>query len=40
VPVLFLAFTALTTLLIKRRRRPAAQTVEAPAEEFKQAAAG
>ncbi len=40
VPVLFLAFTALTTLLIKRRRRPAAQAVEAPAEEFKQAAAG
>ncbi len=40
VPVLFLAFTALTTLLIKRRKRPAAQTVEAPAEEFKQAAAG
>ncbi len=40
VPVLFLAFTALTTLLIKRRKRPAAQTVGAPAEEFKQAAAG
>src|SRR6266699_4661728 len=40
VPVLFLAFTALTTLLIKRRQRPAAQRVEAPAEEFKQAAAG
>ncbi len=40
VPVLFLAFTALTTLLIKRRKRPAAQAVEAPAEEFKQAAAG
>jgi len=40
VPVLFLAFTALTTLLIKRRQRPAAQAVEAPAEEFKQAAAG
>src|SRR6266852_5379602 len=38
VPVLFLAFTALTTLLIKRRQRPAAQAVEAPAEEFKQAA--
>src|SRR5882672_2903075 len=34
VPVLFLAFTALTTLLIKRRQRPAAQAVEAPAEEF------
>jgi len=40
VPVIFLAFTALTTLLIKRRQRPAALTVEAPAEEFKQAAAG
>ena len=40
VPVLFLAFTALTTLLIKRRQRPAAQAVEPPAEEFKQAAAG
>ncbi len=40
VPVLFLAFTALTTLLIKRRQRPAAQRVEAPAEEFKKAAAG
>ena len=40
VPVVFLAFTALTTLLIKRRQRPAAQRVEAPAEEFKKAAAG
>src|SRR6266699_1086159 len=40
VPVIFLALTALTTLLIKRRRRPAEQAVEAPAEEFKQAAAG
>ncbi len=40
VPVLFLAFTALTTLLIKRRQRPAAQRVEGPAEEFKKAAAG
>jgi EmrB/QacA subfamily drug resistance transporter len=40
VPVIFLAFTALTTLLIKRRQRPAAQAVAAPAEEFKQAAAG
>src|SRR6266700_2063375 len=39
VPVLFLAFTALTTLLIKRRQRPAAQKFEAPAEEFKKAAA-
>src|SRR5229473_999706 len=33
VPVIFLALTALTTLLIKRRQRPAAQAVEAPAEE-------
>ena len=40
VPVIFLAITALTTLLIKRRRRPAAQAAEVPAEEFKQAAAG
>ena len=40
VPVIFLALTALTTLLIKRRQRPAAQAIEAPAEEFKQAAAG
>ena len=40
VPVIFLALTALTTLLIKRRKQPAAQAVEAPAEEFKQAAAG
>jgi EmrB/QacA subfamily drug resistance transporter len=40
VPVIFLALTALTTLLIKRRQRPAARAVEAPAEEFKQAAAG
>jgi len=40
VPVIFLALTALTTLLIKRRQRPVALTVEAPAEEFKQAAAG
>ena len=40
VPVIFLALTALTTLLIKRRQRPAAQVAEAPAEEFKQAAAG
>src|SRR5207247_833232 len=35
-----LALTALTTLLIKRRKRPAAQAVEAPEEEFQQAAAG
>ena len=40
VPVIFLALTALTTLLIKRRQRPAARAVEAPAEEFKRAAAG
>ena len=40
VPVIFLALTALTTLLIKRRKRPAAQAVEAPEEEFQQAAAG
>ena len=40
VPVIFLALTALTTLLIKRRRRPAEQAVEAPAEEFQKAAAG
>jgi EmrB/QacA subfamily drug resistance transporter len=40
VPVIFLAFTALTTLLIKRRQRPAAQAFQAPAEEFKKAAAG
>src|SRR6266513_3868288 len=40
VPVIFLALTALTTLLIKRRKRPAAQVVEAPEEEFQQAAAG
>ena len=38
VPIVFLAFTALTTLLIKRRQRPAA-TAEAPAEEEKIAAA-
>src|SRR5579859_603631 len=41
LPVIFLGFTALTTLLIKRRRRPAVQqAVEAPAEEFRKAAAG
>ena len=40
VPVIFLAFTALTTLLIKRRQRPAQQRVEAPTEEFKKAATG
>jgi len=40
VPVIFLALTALTTLLIKRRQQPAARAVEAPAEEFKRAAAG
>jgi len=36
VPVIFLAFTALTTLLIKRRPRPAA--VERPVEEVRAAA--
>ena len=41
VPVIFLALTALTTLFIKRRQRPAAQApVELPAEEFTKAAAG
>ncbi|HEV2216300.1 MAG TPA: DHA2 family efflux MFS transporter permease subunit [Candidatus Dormibacteraeota bacterium] len=41
VPVIFLGFTALTTLLIKRRARAAAQPVQAPpAEEFTKAAAG
>src|SRR6266852_4362467 len=34
LPIAFLAITALTTLLIKRRQRPAAQAIEAPAEEF------
>jgi EmrB/QacA subfamily drug resistance transporter len=38
VPIAFLAFTALTTLLIKRRQRPAAAQ-PAPAEEEKIAAA-
>ena len=38
VPIVFLAFTALTTLLIKRRPRPAAAQ-PAPAEEEKMAAA-
>ena len=38
VPIVFLAFTALTTLLIKRRPRPAAAQ-PAPAEEEKIAAA-
>jgi EmrB/QacA subfamily drug resistance transporter len=40
LPILFLAFTAFTTILIKRRQpasQPAAQT---PAEELKKAAAG
>ena len=40
VPILFLALTALTTLLIKRRARVAAQATVAPSEEFKKAAAG
>src|SRR5229473_2064490 len=33
VPIAFLAMTALTTLLIRRRKRPAASQGEAPAEE-------
>ncbi len=36
IPIAFLAFTALTTLLIKRR--PPAQQVEAPQEEVRAAA--
>jgi len=36
VPIAFLAFTAVTTLLI--RRRPAAQQAEAPREEVRAAA--
>ena len=40
VPVMFLALTALTTLLIKRRKRPAQQAADEPAEEFRKAAAG
>jgi EmrB/QacA subfamily drug resistance transporter len=38
VPILFLAFTALTTLLIKRRRTPAAQQGEAQKDELAAAA--
>jgi EmrB/QacA subfamily drug resistance transporter len=38
VPIAFLAFTALTTVLIKRRRRPAVQAVAAPDEELTAAA--
>ena len=38
VPIAFLAFTAVTTVLIKRRRRPAEQAVAAPDEELKAAA--
>ncbi len=34
VPIVFLAFTALTTLLIKRRQRPAVQKQEAPTDEL------
>ncbi len=40
LPIIFLAFTALTTLLIKRRKRAAQQASEAPSEELKTAAAG
>ena len=40
VPVVFLALTALTTLLIKRRKRPAQQAADLPSEEFRKAAAG
>lgn len=38
VPIVFLAFTALTTLLIKRRRTPAAQQGEAKKDELAAAA--
>ncbi len=38
VPVIFLAFTALTTVLIKRRQRAAVQPAERPSEELKAAA--
>lgn len=38
VPIAFLAFTALTTVLIKRRRPPAQQTVEVRPEELRAAA--
>jgi EmrB/QacA subfamily drug resistance transporter len=38
VPILFLAFTALTTLLIKRRRTPAAQQGEVKKDELAAAA--
>jgi EmrB/QacA subfamily drug resistance transporter len=40
VPVIFLALTALTTLLIKRRQRVAQQAAGRPSEELKKAAAG
>jgi EmrB/QacA subfamily drug resistance transporter len=38
VPIAFLAFTALTTVLIKRRKPPAQQTREAQPEELRAAA--
>jgi MFS family permease len=38
VPIAFLAFTALTTVLIKRRRPPAQQTSEVKPEELRVAA--
>jgi flagellar biosynthesis/type III secretory pathway M-ring protein FliF/YscJ len=38
VPIAFLAFTAVTTLLIRRRKRPAATQAE-PAQEQKVATA-
>ena len=40
MPIVVLAVTALTTLLIKRRARAAQQVGRAPAEELKRAAAG
>lgn len=41
LPILFLALTALTTLLIKRRKTAvSAQATQAPGEELKKAAAG
>jgi hypothetical protein len=38
VPIAFLAFTALTTVLIRRRKPPAQQTREAQPEELRAAA--
>lgn len=40
VPILFLAFTAFTTVLIKRRQRAAQPAGQAQVEELKKAAAG